>query len=410
VGGGVGALEAMLAIRALARERVSIDLIAPNREFVYRPLSVLEPFEDMGTPRFDLSEMVVDQGARHHVDSATAVDADRGRVLTASGREVPYDALVVSVGATGVPAVEGALTFRGPNDGERLKQVLLEAERGIVSRIAFVVPPGVIWTLPLYELALNTAAYLKRRTSHKQPSVVLVTPEESPLALFGPEASEVVQRLLEGGGVEVRTSAYPDRFRDGRMTLVPHGEIEADRVVTLPRLEGPRMAGLPADEAGFIPVDEHCRVHGLTDVYAVGDATSFPIKQGGITAEQADVAAEAIAFRAGALLTPHPFRPRLRGLLLTGSEPRFLTADITRGPAIDSEAGVDPLWWPPSKIPGRYMTAYLAERGRLASVTPPPAGASVPFEFELDAAISSVRNAEEKLPRYRDQPEDVSAE
>ena len=296
---GVGALEAMLAIRALARERVSIDLIAPDREFVYRPLSVLEPFEDMGTPRFDLSEMVVDQGARHHVDSATAVDTDRGRVLTASGREVPYDALVVSVGATAVPAVEGALTFRGPDDGERLQQVLLEAERGIVSRIAFVVPPGVIWALPLYELGAEHRRILGAAHQPQQPSVVLVTPEESPLALFGTEASEVVQGLLEGRGIEVRTSAYPVRFRDGRMTLVPHGEIEADRVVTLPRLEGPRMAGLPADDAGSSR-STSTAAYRADNVYAVGDATSFPIKQGGITAEQADAAAEAIAFRPGA--------------------------------------------------------------------------------------------------------------
>ena len=43
-GGGVAALEAMLALRALAADRVSVVLVAPDREFVYRPLAVAEPF------------------------------------------------------------------------------------------------------------------------------------------------------------------------------------------------------------------------------------------------------------------------------------------------------------------------------------------------------------------------------
>ena len=96
-------------------------------------------------------------------------------------------------------------------------------------------------------------------------------------------------------------------------------------------------------------------------------------------------------------MTPRPFRPRLRGLLLTGGEPRFLAADITRGPAIDSEAGVDPLWWPPSKIPGRFMTSYLAERGRLASATPPPAGSERPVRGR--AGRSDLESAQRRSKR-----------
>jgi sulfide:quinone oxidoreductase len=52
--------------------------------------------------------------------------------------------------------------------------------------------------------------------------------------------------------------------------------------------------------------------------------TQFPLKQGGIATQQADVAAASIAAHAGADIEPHPFRPVLRGLLLTGMTPRYL--------------------------------------------------------------------------------------
>jgi sulfide:quinone oxidoreductase len=368
----------MLALRALAKERVSIDLIAPTREFLYRPLSVLEPFENVETPRFDLAQIALDQGARHHLDAVTAIDPERQRVKMQSGADLGYDVLVVAVGATHVEAIEGALTFWGPNDRQDFRDLLVEAERGLASRIVFAVPPGVVWPLPLYELALNTAAHLAAR-GLGGVEITLVTPEDSPLALFGQEASEVVRGLLADRGIKLETGAYPVAVEDGKVTLVPHGQISADKVVALARLEGPELPGLPQDEAGFIATDEYGLVQGLNHVYAVGDVTTFPVKQGGIAAEQADAVAEAIASRAGALVSPRPFRPVLRGLLLTGGEPRYLSAKITRGPAIGSEADVEPLWWPPSKIPGRYMASYLAERGKDLVVVTRPSDAAMVF-------------------------------
>ena len=62
-------------------------------------------------------------------------------------------------------------------------------------------------------------------------------------------------------------------------------------------------------------MDEHGRVSGIEDVYAAGDATTFPIKQGGLAAQQAVAAAEAIVARHGTDLDPQPFRPVLRGML-----------------------------------------------------------------------------------------------
>jgi sulfide:quinone oxidoreductase len=115
---------------------------------------------------------------------------------------------------------------------------------------------------------------------------------------------------------------------------------------------------VPVAPDGFIRTDLHCRVEGLDDVYAAGDATWFPVKQGGIAAQQADVAAAAIAAQAGAPVASRPFRPSLRGALLTGTGVRYLRHHPQRaeiGPTAKA------LWWPPAKIAGRYLGPYLAE-------------------------------------------------
>ena len=190
----------------------------------------------------------------------------------------------------------------------------------------------------------------------------LVTPEQAPLELFGTAGSETVSGLLEEQGIELHTSRYPARFEDGELSLVPEEKLAADRVVSLPSLVGPELSGLPADADGFIPVDLHGLVRGEQDVYAAGDATTSPIKQGGVATQQADAAAEAIAARVGAEVDPQPFRPVLRGLLLTGSTPRYMRAEVSGGRGEDWHVSDHALWWPPSKIAGKRLAPYLALR------------------------------------------------
>jgi sulfide:quinone oxidoreductase len=143
----------------------------------------------------------------------------------------------------------------------------------------------------------------------------LVTSEPAPLALFGRRASEAVRAALEEAGVEVHVSTYAVEATGEGLVTVRGGTLPASRVVSLPRLSAPEVGGVPRDRAGFVPVDAHGRVLGLEDVYAAGDLTTFPVKQGGLATQQADAVAEAVAAAAGAPIEPTPFRPVLRALL-----------------------------------------------------------------------------------------------
>ncbi|MFL5931531.1 MAG: CBS domain-containing protein [Gaiellaceae bacterium] len=381
-GGGVAALEAALALRALAGELLDVELLAPEPQFWYRPMSVAEPFGLGEAQHFDLSRLAEDAGARFTPGALVGVDAVRRHARTTSDT-LEYDALLVASGAQPRAAVPGAVTFRGPADTQRIEQLLADIDRGEIQRLAFVVPSGAVWTLPAYELALMTAAHVARGPA-RDVEILLLTPEREPLALFGPAASEAVASLLADAVVELRTGVYVDAFAGGELVLGVDGSIQVDAAVALPQLRGARIGGIPQTVAGFIPVDSHARVIGLRDVYAAGDITSFPVKQGGIAAQQADVAATSIAISAGADVEEHAFRPVLRGVLLTGTSPRYLRREITGGFGETSVVDVEPLWWPPAKIVGRYLAPFLAAA---AGVEAPPAPAAPAGALEVEIEL-----------------------
>ena len=70
--------------------------------------------------------------------------------------------------------------------------LIQDVEGGYAKSIAFVVPPGVTWALPLYELALMTAE--RAYSVNTDVELTLVTPEDEPLGVFGREASRVRRR------------------------------------------------------------------------------------------------------------------------------------------------------------------------------------------------------------------------
>jgi sulfide:quinone oxidoreductase len=356
-GGGIAALEALLALRELAGDRIHVDLLAPADDFTYRPLSVGEPFRRTVSRTFSLWEIARDNGARFHRTGLREVDVEHRSIRTTAGTELPYDALLIAIGAQPLEGVPGALTFRGSADTPALREILEDAQAGSVRRLVFTMSDETWWTLACYELALLTRAHLAEHGA-AEVSVELVTPEARPLGVFGLATSNSVAKLLHDSGVAFHPGLAPLRFEDGVLRTGEGIDLACDRVVALPLPSVPPIPGLSEQGyRGLIPTDRYGRVDGAPRVYAAGDATWFPIKQGGIAAQQADAAASAIAALAGAPVTPSAFQPVLRGALLTGDGPRFMRADqLGRLP---SGASRSILWWPPSKVAGRLLAPYL---------------------------------------------------
>lgn len=369
-GGGIAGVEAALALRDLALDWVEVDLRDPRREFVFRPFAVGEPYGAARIFRYDLGQLAERCGASFQADAIVAVDAERRFALTRDGDRVPYDFLLLAGGVRMLWAVPGAVTFWGVADEGQVGDVIRDLRTGALRRLVFTMPGGRSWALPLYELALLGASALDK-AGIANTKITIVTPEDAPLELFGRRAAEQMGHLLEERGIEVLTGAHPVRFEAGRLRIAPGEEIEADAVISLPRLEGRRIGGIPHDPDGFVRVDEHGKAIGLERVYAAGDLTTFPVKQGGIATQQADAAAEAIVAEIGAGPAPQPFDPILRGVLWTGSEPRYLYGHPTGGHGETSSLSTQPQWQvPDSKVIGRYISTFLdsladdADRGK----------------------------------------------
>lgn len=344
VGGGVAALEALLALREHSRTRFEIVMIAPESLFHARPLSVALPFGLVDRTPLDLHGFASDNAARFIRGSVVAVETRHRTVRTATGDTIGYDALLLAVGATPRAALPGALTFRGPQDAPAFAEMLGQIESGLIRSVAFAVPRRARWALPLYELALMTAARASAR--HLPLRIELLTHEDEPLAVFGPAVSERTRELLTNAGIRLRTNVAAAVAQPGRVFLAHGAAVVVDFTVAVGRLVVPPLPGIPQGAGGFIPTDPYGRVAGSRHVYAAGDATWFPIKQGGIAAQQADAAASAIAADCGLPVELQAFVPVLRGILLTGGRPEML--------------GPGPRWHRVGKVAGRLLAPYLA--------------------------------------------------
>jgi sulfide:quinone oxidoreductase len=365
-GGGVAALEAALALRELAGERVATTLLAPEPEFVYRPLRVREPFAEPGARTYDLEEIAHDIGVELKRDGFKWLELERRIVHTEAGDELPYDALLLAMGAKPHVRFRHALTLDDRRLDEQLHGLIQDLEGGYIRKLAFIVPSQVPWPLPIYELALMTAR--RAFDMNESASITIVTPEDAPLAVFGGAVSEAVERLLEEHGILTLTSTRCETPRPGEVALHPGGRsLHVDRVIALPELYGPSTPGVPKHDAhGFVPIDVHCRVRGVERVFAAGDATDFAVKHGGIAAEQADVAAHSIAALAEAPVEPIQFNPVIHGILLGAKQPLYLSAHITGGHGSSPQVSEAPTWSPASKIAAKYLAPYLEARDRTA--------------------------------------------
>ena len=247
-GGGPAGLEAALALHRLAAEQVDVTVLAPEAEFIYRPLRVLSPFAAGGGITYPLDQIADDAGFTHVRGRLASVDTAAREVHTVTGERLPYDVLLIASGARPVTPFTGAVPFSGSlADQERLHGIVQDVEGGYIRSLAFVVPTGRIVPLPMYELALMLAG----RAFEMGATVDLhvVTPEAVPLERFGDPVSRELRGLLDLAGITLHTG----------LEWTP-AMLDVQRVITLPRLEGPAIAGLPSDEHGFLVADEFGRV------------------------------------------------------------------------------------------------------------------------------------------------------
>jgi sulfide:quinone oxidoreductase len=359
VGGGIAGLESVLALRGLCGHKIDITLLSPSATYTFNPLAVAEPFGLADRIKLNLNAFARSQDVDFQTEQLERVDVANRQVWSTNGIARTYDYLLLATGAAREGGVPGALQFAGFEGLREFERLLHEISQGVLGRIAFTAGARVGWFLPMYELALMTAEFARQQGVPLE--VTVVTPESSPLGAFGTHNSADVAQLLMTAGIEVITGEYPTRFAQGELHMRPEGSVGTDAVVALPSLKGPAISGLPSDRDGFVPVDAVCRIDGLHREFAAGDATNFPVKQGGIAAQMANAAVRAIAVDRGVLLDAREFRPSLDGTLLTGRAAHDLHQSLTVGLSEQRTHHLRGTWLPIWKVHAGFLSDYLAD-------------------------------------------------
>lgn len=341
-GGGIAALEAAFALRALAADLVDIELLTPELRLFYRPQAAVEALGGAHARSFEISELAEALGAQLTQGELASVSPDAHVARTTHGMKIDYHALVIACGAFPRAVLRDALTFRGPADTDRIALLLRDLPRGETGHVVVAVPTRRTWPLPPYELALGLRA-------QTDVPITLRTIEHAPAEILGRAGSGYLASLLAARDVAVEADVETfDAPRAGEL------------VVAAPELGGNRIYGIPADQDGFIPVNRQAAVQGLGDVFAAGDCTSGLVKHGSLAAAQADAAAAVVAARAGAAVTVRPYPQELCAAVFCGDHTLYVRRDLDEG-ASDGLLSLDPPWSPPAKIAARYLSPALVK-------------------------------------------------
>ncbi len=365
VGSGPGALEACLALsRSEHLPDLEIALISPQREYVYRPNIVVEPFGGQEPARYLVGEIIAAEGVQQWLGTIERIDPEAKKAFSPEGDEFEFDAVIVATGtALSAELPEPAITFGAPQAMDDFKALVSEVDAGALRNVVFTAGPGHFWSLPLYELALMTASRAEQQ-SNTQIAVAVVSPEREPMQLFGAENSARVRALAGELGVALHLGATVSTW-DGRTMILDDGaSYPVDRIFAMPRLTGRPIDGLPLVDEEFIPVDRHQQVLGpdgpLSGVYAVGDATDFPAKQGGLASDEADAAVAAIEAELGGGPVPAPFSGEIQAILLTDQHRMIMRAVIGEDGSSSSLPAPE-LDGPEQKIHSRLLGERLRE-------------------------------------------------
>lgn len=394
VGAGTAGLEGLLAAHAQFGSSADLRVIAPEREFRYRPISdasLFRPAQERGAA---ISRLAAEIGAIHIRDRVATVNQTERWIETRSGDLIDFDYLLIAPGAQQERSLRQGYVWERGRDPGFLDDVLavLRHSRS-PTRVAVIVPRGARWPVPAYELAL-VLAWASAGTAAE---ISLITAEARLLGALGEAATEAITHELEAAGVEAVTGVEvidaprddaPHRRLNGAeradVTLVREGTACDDDVLTgrpaapmqmhrrvreartfefviaLPSRVGPSLAGVATDATGFVEVDEAFKVRGGERLWAAGSCIAAALEHSALSALQADAAAASIAHASGLKADedadPVPNPLEVTGILLTGQRDRWLAEN----PVGTREPSTHCLWWPSGRAVGHMLARQIA--------------------------------------------------
>ena len=206
--------------------------------------------------------------------------------------------------ASEIPGLaENANTIWSPAEMERLgsslQALVARARSGAKERVLFLVPPHNMCSGPLYELVLMLDTWLGRQGVRNSVDLRYATYERGFIQAFGPRLNELMKSEFARRSIVGTTLAVVRAVEPGRVWFADGSSDTFSLLVSFPPyVAAQRYDTLPSDDRGFLRTEVRSRqVEGHPDIYAVGDAGDFPVKQAFLALLQADAVGEHIAQR-----------------------------------------------------------------------------------------------------------------
>ena len=328
VGAGFGGLA---AARGLSRAPVDVLLVDRVNYHTFQPLlyqvatAGLEPEEIAHAVRAILRT----QGNfSFRVGTVSGADWERREILLEDGGRVPWDFLVLAVGATtadyGIPGVaEHAFGLKSLSDAINLRSHVLacfesasrdasEIDPGV---LRFVVagggPSGVEMAGALVELFEHVLRRDYPGLDVARARVVLLERDDRVLSAFHPSLREYALDQLRKRGVEVRLSSTVVRVEPGAVVLADGETIPTRTLLWTAGVRANALAGklgLGTSSAGRLVVEPDLSLPGPPEVFAIGDVAASRDGGGALHPQLAPVAIQGGRHAARAIAA------RLRGV------------------------------------------------------------------------------------------------
>jgi sulfide:quinone oxidoreductase len=307
LGGGFAGLEAAIKLRGYGHE---VCLVS-NRDYMFiYPVSIWIPtgkkkFEEV---QLKLSDLQKKHGFEVVVDEVTRIDVDKNQVILAN-RVIEYQYLFVAMGMhkMDAPGLEYTHSICGkPLESLAIKEELerLAARGHGKIAVGFGSNPKdstatAVRGGPAFELLFNISHYLKKKGLLEQFELNFFAPMKEPGRRMGEKPYLQMDVFFKHYQVKKHIGKAIQKFEENAVVFNDESRLESDLTIFIPAGDGHKIikeSTLPLNEAGFIKINELCRVKGYKNVYAIGDVAEiagpkWAAKQGHIAEVMANVAA-----------------------------------------------------------------------------------------------------------------------
>lgn len=286
LGGGIAGVAAAIAFR---KKGFEVELVSERDYLFIYPISIWIP---LGTVAFKEVSMPLSALARKHtflltVDKVIALDGHQKTVtLEKAGLRHTPPLVVVALGASRIKleGIEHTLSICGnPEESLLLKKKI----EGLVARgsgkIAFgfggnPIDPSAVRGGPAFELFFNLHHHLKKLGIRDRYEMTFFAPMAEPGARMGKKALSAMGTMFNANNFKTVYGKKISRFEPDGIVFGDQSRLQSDLTMFISAGDGHdviKNSNLPQNEAGFIHIDNFCRIEGISGWYAAGDVAAL---------------------------------------------------------------------------------------------------------------------------------------